>query len=1067
MSDAQSQNFRDSVEQDLPDDLRRTSKDMPRVYAEMRYRKEEEIQKHSRDIQRGASKKSAPAPVSAKKKEIDIDEHLLTVAEMAHTTHPLDYTKSRINPNSPNTSQGLSSAEAQERLNKFGQNKLTPPRPVPAIVKIIKQFIELFPLLLLFGGALCLLAFFLSMGGDGNLQYDNLYLGIILILVVFIQAFFTYFQEAKSSKIMEGFKNMVPVNAVLLRDGQQITLDAKYCVPGDIIRVKSGDKVPADVRILSCNDLKVNNSSLTGESEPQTRAPESSHANPLETANLVFFGSFIANGSGIGVIVRTGDNTVMGNIAKLASSTGNEKTPLRIEIEYFVWVITALALGIGAVFLVLGLALGQGIVTVIVSTIGIIVANVPEGLPLTVTVALTLTSQRMAKKNVLVKNLESVETLGSTTTICSDKTGTLTQNRMTVSHVFYDRAIFKCSTNPAEKGNWRKEDPSFQALQRVASLCSTAVFMPDEANIALPVSMRKVEGDASETALVKFFQPIRDINEYRASFQLQSNIPFNSKNKWQLHIHDMEDSNDKRKLLLMKGAPERVLKMCSKIMIDGEIEDLDAQSKRSIDNAILKLGQMGERVLGFCQHIYPEDDPEIQQFGTNVEKLSVPRNDMVFVGLTAMIDPPREGVKEAVEICGTAGIQVIMVTGDHKVTAHAIAKSIGIIKGKTIEEVAAEKGIDVAQVGEDEYSAYVVTGDDIAKGISQEEWDRILSKREIVFARTSPQQKLKIVSECQARGAVVAVTGDGVNDSPALKKADIGISMGITGTEVSKEAADMILMDDNFASIVNGVNEGRTIFDNIKKAIAYILISNFAQLIPFLVFVTLNIPLALGTIMILCIDLGTDILPAISFSYEPPESDIMMRPPRSKDDHLVNAQMIGWAYMTVGVISTLAGFYAYFVVFAQNSFPPPMLFGAGANHFTLAGSKPIKNMFGETIGEDTQIDILLTAQTAYFLMVVLCKIGNLFMARTRRNSFIQQGLKNSSMSASILAVIALCIVFIYIPGLGLFLQTRPVPFLFWVLPIPFALFELSLEELRKFMIRNEGENGFFEAYTYW
>jgi sodium/potassium-transporting ATPase subunit alpha len=464
----------------------------------------------------------------------------------------------------------------------------------------------------------------------------------------------------------------------------------------------------------------------------------------------------------------------------------------------------------------------------------------------------------------MVKNLQSVETLGSITCICSDKTGTLTQNRMTVVHVMYDNVIWTCDEIQTA-GSFNPESGSFKALQRIATLCNRAVFdLAEPGNMEKPVLQRKTVGDASESALIKFCEPLRSINEHRVSNPKLFEIPFNSVNKWQLSIH--QESADQC-VLLMKGAPERVISLCTKILIDGKVQELTHDDMETFQKSYETLAAHGERVLGFAQLILDQESfPPTFEF--DADKKNFPVADLTFVGLMALMDPPRPNVPEAVALCKTAGIRVIMVTGDHPLTAKAIAKQVGIIEGDTVEDIAEREGVPASEVDHRRAPAVVVKGSDI-DDLMEADWDRILSKRQVVFARTSPEQKLMIVENCQARGEIVAVTGDGVNDSPALKKADLGCAMGICGSDVSKEAADVVLLDDNFASIVHGIEEGRIIFDNLKKSICYTLSSNSAELLPFIAFVVLQMPLALSAVLILCIDLGTDMVPAISLANDP------------------------------------------------------------------------------------------------------------------------------------------------------------------------------------------------------
>uniref|UniRef100_A0A8C6XX36 ATPase Na+/K+ transporting subunit alpha 3 n=1 Tax=Naja naja TaxID=35670 RepID=A0A8C6XX36_NAJNA len=685
----------------------------------------------------------------------------------------------------------------------------------------------------------------------------QLYLGIVLAAVVIITGCFSYYQEAKSSKIMESFKNMVPQQALVIREGEKMQLNAEDVVVGDLVEVKGGDQVPADLRIISAHGCKVDNSSLTGESEPQTRSPDCTHDNPLETRNITFFSTNCVEGTARGVVIATGDRTVMGRIATLASGLSVGKTPIAVEIEHFIQLITGVAVFLGVSFFILSLILGYSWLEAVIFLIGIIVANVPEGLLATVTVCLTLTAKRMARKNCLVKNLEAVETLGSTSTICSDKTGTLTQNRMTVAHMWFDNQIHEADTTEDQSGTaFDKSSATWVALSHIAGLCNRAVFKGG-----------------------------------------QENVPI-----LKLSIHETEDPNDNRYLLVMKGAPERILDRCSTILLQGKEQPLDEEMKEAFQNAYLELGGLGERVLGFCHYYLPEEQYP-KGFAFDCDDVNFSTDNLCFVGLMSMIDPPRAAVPDAVGKCRSAGIKVIMVTGDHPITAKAIAKGVGIISegNETVEDIAARLNIPVSQVNPRDAKACVIHGTDL-KDMPMEQIDEILQNHtEIVFARTSPQQKLIIVEGCQRQGAIVAVTGDGVNDSPALKKADIGVAMGIAGSDVSKQAADMILLDDNFASIVTGVEEGRLIFDNLKKSIAYTLTSNIPEITPFLLFIMANIPLPLGTITILCIDLGTDMVPAISLAYEAAESDIMKRQPRNpRTDKLVNERLISMAYGQIG-----------------------------------------------------------------------------------------------------------------------------------------------------------------------
>lgn len=504
---------------------------------------------------------------------------------------------------------------------------------------------------------------------------------------------------------------------------------------------------------------------------------------------MAFFSTNAVEGTAKGVVISCGDHTVMGRIAGLATGLASGDTPIAKEIHHFIHLITGVAVFLGVTFFVIAFILGYHWLDAVIFLIGIIVANVPEGLLATVTVCLTLTAKRMASKNCLVKNLEAVETLGSTSTICSDKTGTLTQNRMTVAHMWFDNQIIEADTTEDQSGvQYDRTSPGFRALSRIATLCNRAEFKGGQDGVS--ILKKEVSGDASEAALLKCMElALGDVLTIRKKNKKLAEIPFNSSNKYQVSIHSTEDASDPRHLMVMKGAPERILERCSSIFINGKEKLLDEEMKEAFNNAYLELGGLGERVLGFCDFLLPSDKfPDGYKYNTD-DDVNFPIDGLRFVGLMSMIDPPRAAVPDAVAKCRSAGIKVIMVTGDHPITAKAIAKSVGIISegNETVEDIAQRLNIPVSEVNPREAKAAVVHGSEL-RDIATEQLDEILRYHtEIVFARTSPQQKLTIVEGCQRLGAIVAVTGDGVNDSPALKKADIGVAMGIAGSDVSKQ----------------------------------------------------------------------------------------------------------------------------------------------------------------------------------------------------------------------------------------------------------------------------------------
>ncbi|KAF7256310.1 hypothetical protein EG68_07094 [Paragonimus skrjabini miyazakii] len=984
------------------------------------------------------------------KYDVNIDEHHIDFEELCNR---LD----------TDIVYGLTDTEAQHRLERDGPNALTPPKHLPNWVKLLKCMTGGFSILLWVGSILCFIAGSIEYSVNKYPQYDNLYLGGVLVGVVIISGMFTYYQESKSSRIMESFKTMVPQMAQVIRNGESTTISAVDLVVGDLVDVKFGDRVPADLRLIYASGLKVDNSSLTGESEPQSRSAVCTDANPLETKNLIFFSTNIVEGTGRGLVIRTGNETVMGRIARLTTTIGNQQTPLGQELSHFINIITIVAVVIGVSCTAASLYFGYSWINATLFLLGIIVAMVPEGLLPTVTVALALTARRMANKNCLVRNLEAVETLGSTSCICSDKTGTLTQNRMTVAHVWYDGTIFEADDEEAlisVEHKW-----SWSLLSRVAMLCNRATFK--EKQSAVPIIRRECIGDASEVGLLKYFEEkVGSTMNYRKSCAKVVEIPFNSTQKFQVSVHRINNINS-HFTLVMKGAPERILERCDTIWIHNEEKRITDEERKAFNDAYCALGEMGERVLGFCDcelpsFIYPEN------YAFDTENLNFPLEGLRFLGLISLIDPPRASVPDAVTKCRQAGILVVMITGDHPITAKAIAKAVGILSphSRTVEDLAQERGVAVNKVDPREANACVIHGTDL-RAMTETQLDQLLRQHEeFVFARTSPQQKLFIVEGFQRQGRFVAVTGDGVNDSPALKKADIGVAMGITGSDVSKQAADMILLDDNFATIVSGVEEGRIIFDNLKKSIAYTLTSKIPELLPFILFMLLKIPLVLGTVTILCIDLGTDMFPAISMAYEGPESDIMKRKPRDpKNDRLVNSRLVTMAFNQIGAIQAAAGFFAALVVLTENGFRPTTLVGISedwnSRHFN-----DLPDSYGQEWTYEQRMTLQKSVYTAFFVAVVIAQWTDLIICKTRRLSIFHQGMRNHKLSTSLYFEITLAAVLQYTPGINQAIQLEPLLYSWWLPAIPYAALILVYDEVRKWIIRKK-PGGWVEKETYY
>ncbi|VDP82724.1 unnamed protein product [Echinostoma caproni] len=987
-------------------------------------------------------KKKACAPAIKRKKtvvnvdqlkaEVQMDDHQIEIEELCE----------RLNTD---VIIGLTESEAQARLAQYGPNSLAPPKQTPAFCRVIKCLTGGFSLLLWTGAALCFAAAAIEFTSTRDPELDNLWLGTVLTVVVIVSGLFTYYQESKSSRIMESFSSMVPQTARVIRESELTSIEADKLVPGDLVEIKYGDRIPADIRLI------------------YTRAPNCTDANPLETKNLIFFSTNAVEGTGRGIVIRTGNQTVMGRIAELTTTIENQQTPLGRELAHFIRIITIVSVIIGVSCTSAAFYVGYSWIEGTLFLLGIIVAMVPEGLLPTVTVALALTARRMAAKNCLVRNLEAVETLGSTSAICSDKTGTLTQNRMTVAHIWINHTIIEADDEEELQSEEYKD--TWIALSRVAMLCNRAVFRKKSQNE--PILRRECIGDASEAGILKYFEAtVGATMRFRDLHPKVVEIPFNSSLKFQVSVHTDQTENSNF-LLVMKGAPERVMERCSTILVNGQELPLDETQRKAFDEAYLTLGQMGERVLGFCDYRLPASKYDLD-YPFDSEEMNFPLEGLRFIGLVSLIDPPRVSVPEAVTKCRKAGILVVMVTGDHPITAKAIAKSVGILSpdSKTVEDLAEERGVAVADIDPREANACVIHGGDLRE-MNIHQLDQLLRQHsEFVFARTSPQQKLFIVEGFQRQGRFVAVTGDGVNDSPALKKADIGVAMGISGSDVSKQVADMILLDDNFSTIVRGVEEGRIIFDNLKKSIAYTLTSKIPELLPFVFFMLLNIPLVLGTATILCIDLGTDMFPAISMAYENPESDIMQRKPRDpKGDRLVNARMLSMAFLQIGMIQAAAGFFGALAVLAENGFTPLMIFGIRKN-WTSRAVNDLQDWYGQEWTYGQRMELQKAAYTAFFAAVVISQWADLIICKTRRLSIFHQGMYNNKLTLALYFEITLAIFLSYMPGISKAIQLYPMLYQWWWPSMPFALLIVVYDEVRKWIIRRY-PNGWIEKETYY
>lgn len=887
-----------------------------------------------------------------------MDEHKIHLKEL--------YGRLRSSPS------GLTSQEAATRLQEHGPNFLITSPKKSLIIKFVKELFNFFSILLTFAAVLSLLADYYS----PNEGYFHI--AIALIAVVIFNAFFTFLQKYRSEKIMASFQRMLPQNVEVLRDHKRQTILAYFLVPGDIIFLSAGQKVPADARLIEQNPLKVDHSSITGEAEPQLRSLECTHEDILQSRNVVFSGTLVQSGDGKAVVYETGSNTQIGKIVSLTKETASTTSPLHREINHFITLISGIAIVLGILFFLIGYNIHLTLIGSFIFGIGIIVANVPEGLLPTVTLSLSLASKRIAKKNALIRNLESVETLGSTTVICTDKTGTLTENKMTLNTIFL---------NGKEQQTFSSEE--LFPLLKTMLLCNNAHYDNHK---------KSFFGDPTEVALLEFAKIHSIMKKITTTEPRLHELPFDSKTKRMISINRC----GAKKIAYLKGAPEVVLQKSSQLLHNNKTRLLTTKQKETINNMYKRMASRGERVLAFA---YKE-----------ISSANLKEENFIFIGLAGIIDPPRPEVPDAIAKCKTAGIKVIMITGDHSITAEVIARKIGLIHGK----------------------ANILTGDEL-DAMDEPSLCSFLKKNNLIFSRTNPTHKLRIVKALQSMNEIVTVTGDGINDAPALKNADMGVAMGKSGTEVAREASDMILMDDNFATIINAIEEGRTIYNNIKRFISYILASNMPEIIPFIVFALFNIPLALTVVLILSIDLGTDMLPAIGLGAEKPEFDVMNQKPRSPAERLLTKHLLFNSYLYIGMIQVMAGFFAFFYILYTH---------------------------GWTFGSSPDPQTHLEAITGFFVAVVVCQMANVLTRRTSHQSLWNVGLfSNKLILWGILVEIVLIGIIVYLPFTQPFFGTQPLSLIELLLGVPFAILILLLEELRKYALRNNVK--FVQRYLSW
>jgi sodium/potassium-transporting ATPase subunit alpha len=888
---------------------------------------------------------------------------------------------------------GLTPEEARQRLAQFGANRLTEPDRYQILRGLTRHFTHFLALLLWIASGLAFAADFMK-PGQGMAT-----LGWAILGVIVINAVFAFFQEYKAERAVQALHRLLPDKAWVMRGGQPLELPRSDIVPGDILILEEGERVPADARLIDATGMRVDNAALTGESRPKRRT-----ADPLEDGhwldlqNLVFAGTTILSGHGRAAVFATGMRSEFGKIANLTTTVETGLSPLQVEIIKVTRVVAAISLAMGATFFLVGLSTGLGFWISAIFGIGIIVANVPEGLLPTVTLALAMSSQRMAKRHALVKHLPAVETLGCTTVICTDKTGTLTENRMKVDRFYADGLVIESSEGcfftrgrlitTADAERWQL---LFDALLN----CHNAKRVRGSDGRFL------VTGDPTEVALLEF--AIEHGVAHRPPLRRMGELAFDADRKRMSTLHWMEG----RLIAFTKGAPETVLTRCTHSLVHGEAIAMTPDERKRILSQSRTFAEQAYRVMAVAMREVAHQPEQIE-----VETIE---DDLTFLGLVAMMDPPHREVPEAIATCRNAGVRVVMITGDHPLTALAIARKIGLAPEQTPQQ-------PTGFVPVIEGTQLDGMSDDVLRQLLTPSRSR---EPDPVFARMAPRHKMRIVSTLKDMGHVVAVTGDGVNDAPALKKADIGVAMGIAGTDVAKETADIILLDDNFATIVSAIEEGRAVYENIRKFTSYILASNVPEIVPFLGYGFFGIPLALTIPQVLAVDLGTDMIPALGLGTERPVADVMDIPPRPRSERLLNLPLLLRAYLFLGLIEAIVAMSGFFLYLTSQGWT----WGA-----QLDWSSPLYK----------------EATTVTFAGIVLAQVANVFACRSDRLSATRSGwFSNPLILWGIAIELILLAGITYTPiGHDIF-GTGPVPA--WIFG-PLALGALMLlwaEEARK------------------
>ncbi|HXM57859.1 MAG TPA: cation-transporting P-type ATPase [Candidatus Dormibacteraeota bacterium] len=882
---------------------------------------------------------------------------------------------------------GLSADEAARRLAAHGPNELPHVPQRPLVLRFARQFTDLFAIVLQVAAAVTLAAYLVPPHDPGNLQ-----LGAAILGVVVLNAAIGFLQEYSAERTAEALRALVPEVARVVRDGELAEVPARALVPGDLVVLEAGDSVSADCRVLEASQLSVDMAALTGESRPVTRMVTAPTAAPaLERADLVFMGTSVVTGRGKAVVLATGIHTEFGRVYRLTAGTSSGPSPLQRQVARMARRVVGVALSVGALLFAVRLAGGSPLVAAFVFALGVMVALVPEGLPATLSVSLAIGVRQMARRNALVKKLLAVEALGSTTVICTDKTGTLTTAEMTLQAVWEGgrrHAVTGVGYEPAGA----VEDAGAAAdVLRAGLLCSNARLLPPDPQRRLGW---RVLGDTTEGAiLVAARKAGLDVAAESAARPRLAEFPFDSVRKRMTTVH----ADGAGLVALVKGAPQEVLPRCRTIRWDGAELPLDGDLRRRAEAANDTMSAEALRVLAVARRRLPGGQPSQREA----------EGDLELLGLVGMLDPPRPEVTAAVGACRRAGIRLVMVTGDYGLTAEAIARRLGMVTGPQPRILTAR---DLDALDDGGLRALLGSGD------------------EVIFARVRPEDKLRVVTALRDLGEVVAVTGDGVNDAPALKRADIGVAMGRSGTDVAREAADMILLDDSFASIVAAVELGRSVYQNIRKFLIYLFSHNIGELAPILAATVVAFPLVpLTALQVLAIDLGSDVMPALALGAERPEPGVMDRPPRSAREPLFSLGLVG-RFLFLGAIQSTGVIVAFFW----------KVHSAGLPFSAFEPSNPVYR------------EALTMTQAG----IVVGQFFNGFAVRTDVESIVRVGpLSNWRLVVAEVMGLAIMASISYLPPLQALFHTAPLSAEDWLLLVAFGVLLLLAEEARKALLR--------------